>query len=226
LRIWGLYTGARRSAAGRRGRRGRRLLAVVAAVWVVVTLAPGCATTPPGNIDDICEIFEEKDDWFDEAEAVEKRWGVPIHVQMAIIRQESSFKDDARPPRTRLLGFIPWTRPSSAYGYAQAKDATWDWYITKTGNGGADRDDFADALDFVGWYATVSHRNLGISKWDAYRQYLAYHEGHGGYRRKTYRNKPWLVRVAKQVDRNSKRYARQLHGCREELESRWSLWPF
>jgi hypothetical protein len=199
---------------------------VAAAVWVAVTLVPGCATTPPENIDDICEIFEEKDDWFDEAEAVEKRWGVPIHVQMAIIRQESSFRDDAQPPRTWLLGFIPWTRPSSAYGYAQAKDATWDWYITKTSNGGADRDDFADALDFVGWYVTVSHRALGISKWDAYRQYLAYHEGHGGYRRKTYRNKAWLIRVAKKVDRNSKRYARQLHGCREELESRWSLWPF
>ncbi len=197
-----------------------------AAVWMAVILVPGCATTPPENIDDICEIFEEKDDWFDEAEAVEKRWGVPIHVQMAIIRQESSFRDDAQPPRTWLLGIIPWTRPSSAYGYAQAKDGTWDWYMTKTGNGGADRDDFADALDFVGWYVSVSHRALGISKWDAYRQYLAYHEGHGGYRRRTYRNKAWLIRVAKRVDRNAKRYARQLHGCREALESRWSLWPF
>ena len=185
-----------------------------------------CASSPPQNIDNICAIFEEKDDWFEDARASEQRWGTPIHVQMAIIRQESRFRDDAQPPRGTLLGFIPWTRPSSAYGYPQAKDGTWEWYIQKTGNDGADRDDFGDAVDFVGWYTNLSHRRLGISKWDAYRQYLAYHEGHGGFERRTYRKKGWLKSVARKVERQSKRYAAQLKGCREELEEGWSLWPF
>ncbi len=155
-----------------------------------------------------------------------ERWGVPIPVQMAIIRQESRFRDDAKPPRRKLLGMIPWTRPSSAYGYGQVKDETWDWYIQKTGNRGADRDDFDDAIDFVGWYGSVSHRSLGISKWDAYSQYLAYHEGHGGFKRKTYRKKSWLMKVAHRVQVKAKQYSVQLARCEDRLGRGWRLWPF
>jgi hypothetical protein len=198
---------------------------VVLAVGIPLAVI-SCASRPPSNVDNICAIFEEKDDWYEDARASEKRWGTPIHVQMAIIRQESRFQDDAQPPRSTLLGFIPWTRPSSAYGYPQAKDTTWDWYIEETDNSGADRDDFADAVDFVGWYTNRSQRTLGISKWDAYQQYLAYHEGHGGFKRKSFDKKAWLKSVARKVDRQSKRYASQLKGCRAELEQGWSLWPF
>jgi len=45
------------------------------------------------------------------AKKSEERWGTPIHVQLAIIRQESTFKFNARPPRKKLVGFIPWNRP-------------------------------------------------------------------------------------------------------------------
>ena len=41
---------------------------------------------------------------------------------------------------------------SSAYGYAQALEGTWDDYRKDTGRRGADRDDFADSSDFIGWY--------------------------------------------------------------------------
>ncbi len=210
----------------RLGWRSDKAVGVLLLATGITLILMSCASSPPENIDNICAIFEEKDDWFDDAQASEEQWGTPIHVQMAIIRQESRFRDDAQPPRTTLLGFIPWTRPSSAYGYPQAKDATWEWYIRKTGNDGADRDDFADAIDFVGWYTNLSHRTLGISKWDAYQQYLAYHEGHGGFKRKTYRKKGWLKSVARKVDQQSKRYATQLKSCRAELEQGWSLWPF
>lgn len=201
---------------------------LVRSLWLcaVGILLSGCATPPPSNVDNICVIFKEKGGWYKSAKASQKRWGTPIHVQMAIIRQESSFRDDAQPPRSRLLGFIPWKRPSSAYGYPQAKDDTWDWYIRKTGNRGADRDDFSDAVDFVGWYTNVSHAKLGISKWDAKHQYLAYHEGHSGYGKRSYRNKAWLLKVADKVDRQAKTYARQLKSCETELDSGWSLWPF
>lgn len=204
----------------------QRLVIAVLPLTLLSLLLTNCASNPPRNTEDICSIFEEKSDWFEEASASEQRWGTPIHVQLAIIKQESAFHSEAQPPRRKLLGFIPWTRASSAYGYPQAKDSTWDWYMNKTGNHGADRDDFADAVDFVGWYTNLSQSTLGISKWDGYNQYLAYHEGHGGFERKTYRRKKWLQSVARKVDRQSKRFATQLNGCRENLERGWSLWPF
>ena len=53
---------------------------------------------------------------------------------MAIIRQESSFDPNAAPERNKLLGFIPWKRPSSAKGYAQAVEGTWEEYKKETNN--------------------------------------------------------------------------------------------
>ncbi len=128
-----------------RARAGALLLG---ALWLVVVSA--CATAPPKNVENICAIFEEKGGWYKAAKKSEKRWGTPVHVQMSIIRQESSFQFDAKPPRGKLLGFIPWKRPSNAYGYAQALDSTWEWYKDDAGRRWADRDDFDDAIDFVG----------------------------------------------------------------------------
>ena len=95
---------------------------------LTLLLSAACTTAPPENVENICAIFEEKRGWYKSAKKSEKRWGTPVHVQMSIIRQESTFQADARPPRGQLLGFIPWKRPSNAYGYAQALDGTWDWY--------------------------------------------------------------------------------------------------
>ena len=186
-----------------------------------------CTSAPPRNVNNACAIFDEKSDWYQASWQSYKKWGVPVHVQLAILHQESHFVSDARPPRRKLFWFIPWTRPSSAYGYAQVKDSTWQWYKDKTGNRFADRDDYADAVDFIGWYGNMSHRLLGISKWDAYAQYLAYHEGQGGYQRKTYKHKPWLIKVARKVKANAVRYARQLKYCESRLDKGgpW-WWPF
>ena len=87
---------------------------------ILVALASGCATSPPDDPENICAIFKEKRSWRKAAQRSEKRWGTPVHVQMAIIFQESAFEHDARPPRDKLLGIIPWKRPSNAYGYARA----------------------------------------------------------------------------------------------------------
>lgn len=185
-----------------------------------------CSQKAPKNLTDSCAIFEEKDGWYKHSYATYKKWGVPVHVQLAIIYQESRFKYDAKPPRDKLLWVIPWFRKSSAYGYAQVKDSTWDWYRKSTGNRWADRDEFEDAVDFIGWYGNVTYRKLGISKWDTYRQYLAYHEGHGGYKRGTYRKKPWLIKVARKVDARARGYRAQLKQCAHKLDKGWSLWPF
>jgi hypothetical protein len=187
-------------------------------IWVFSLLGllglGGCATAPPQRPQDACAIFDEKPSWYKAARKAEAKWGTPVQVQLAIIRAESGFRHDAKPPRERLLG-VPLWRASSAYGYPQAKDETWDWYRAKTGNRGASRKDFADAVDFVGWYTDVSQRTLGISKWDAYSQYLAYHEGHGGYKRGTYKDKAWLMGVARKVDSYARTYGTQLASCRK-----------
>lgn len=186
----------------------------------------GCATSPPKNMNSSCAIFEEKGGWYDDAKESYEKWGVPIHVQLAIIHQESRFRHNAQTEMEYFLWFIPIGRKSDAYGYAQVKDATWDWYIDQTGNSGADRDDFADAVDFIGWYGNYTHKKLGISKWDAYQQYLAYHEGHGGFKRRTYLQKPWLIKVARKVKTRASQYHTQLSRCQAQLESSWSFWPF
>ena len=185
-----------------------------------------CSTSPPKNLQSSCAIFEEKGGWYKHAHNSYEKWGVPVHVQLAIIYQESRFQDDAKPPREKILWVIPWFRPSSAYGYGQVKDSTWDWYRDSTGNRWADRDDFEDVVDFIGWYGSISHKKLGISKWDGYNQYLAYHEGHGGWKRKTYRKKDWLIKVAKKVDSRAKTYHTQLARCEDDLDKGWDFWPF
>ncbi|MBL6987891.1 MAG: hypothetical protein ISR72_12815 [Methylobacter sp.] len=182
-----------------------------------------CTALPPKNSDNICSTFREKEDWYDDAKNSFEKWGVPIHIQMAIMHQESHFVADAQPPRPWFLGFIPLPRASSAYGYAQAKDETWEGYQNKAGSWGADRDDFADATDFIGWYCNISHTRLGISKLDAKNLYLAYHEGHGGFKRKSFLKKTWLQRVAIKVAKRANLFQRQLGKCKNELESESSF---
>lgn len=191
---------------------------------LALTLAiSSCATPPPKNVANICEIFEERHDWWDAASDMEDKWGTPVHVVMSMMYQESSFRADAAPPMEYFLGFIPIGRASSAYGYSQAKTGTWDEYKKATGNSWADRDDFDDAIDFMGWFTNKTHKINKVSKWDANNQYLNYHEGWGGFKRKTYKKKQWLVRVAKKVDSRAKTYGQQLKGCRDYLDSSW-LW--
>jgi len=199
----------------------RRLLLTTLAPALPLLLA-GCATTPPSSPENLCHIFQEKPDWHRAALATEKKWSVPPQVPMAMMYQESSFRHDAKPPRYYFLGFIPWGRVSSAYGYAQAKDETWSDYKKEAGGWLASRDNFSDALDFMGWYMNKTQRLNGVSKWDAYGQYLNYHEGWGGYRNRSYAQKPWLQRVASQVQARAERFGAQYRGCKDSLGSgRW-----
>ena len=186
-------------------------------VFVAIALQ-GCTVSPPSNPSNLCDIFYEKDDWYDDAADASEKWGTSIPVLMAIMHQESRFQQKAKPPRKKILGFIPGPRPSDSYGYSQAKKSTWQWYMTASGNYGADRDDFEDAVDFIGWYSKVSYQRCSIKRNDAYHLYLAYHEGHGGFNRRTFKNKAWLRRVAKKVASQSYRYAGQLKSCEKNLQ--------
>ena len=185
-----------------------RLIALFACVYM-----GGCATTPPSNINDLCSILREQPGWRDVAMQAESRWGTSPAIALAFIRHESSFKSGAKPPRRKLLGILPWLRPSSAFGYAQATDAAWEDYERASGRRSVRRTDFGDSVDFVGWYNSVSRRVLGLDLADSYSLYLAYHEGHQGFSAGSWRTNDTLKRYAAQVAARARRYALDLRRC-------------
>lgn len=187
-------------------------------VAIVGLVLSSCATTQPRDIDNICAMFEEKNGWYRQASRATRKWGGSVSTIMAFMHRESSFNAKAKPARGRFLWVFPGPRPSDAYGYSQALDDTWDWYRKSSGNRWADRDDFGDAADFIAWYNSVSRQRNRIAPDNVYGLYLAYHEGHGGFARRSYAGKPWLQNLANKVALREKRYAQQLSGCQDELK--------
>ncbi len=188
-------------------------------------LLPACTPEPPKHVDNVCNIFKQYPKWYWYTQDTEKKWGVPISVQMAIIHQESRFNGKAKPEREKLLWVIPWKRPSSSYGYSQALKQTWDHYQKSNGTKHKSRNNFADASDFIGWYGYQAYRKVGIPRNNAYELYLAYHEGLGGYKRGTYKSKTWLIHVAQKVQRRANLYQQQLNICQSKLKTRpWWHW--
>ena len=179
-----------------------------------------CTTNKQINTANSCIIFEQKKNWYKSTKNSFNKWGTPIALQLAIINQESSFTQFAKPKRKKVFGIIPGFRPSTAFGFAQVTNPTWDWYKTKTGNKNASRANFADVTDFIGWYVTQSEKIAGISKNDFYNQYLAYHEGQGGWKKGTHENKKWLIDVAKNVATNANMYNNQLKECENKLNKK------
>ena len=184
-------------------------------------LLGGCARPPPANTGDACTILEDRKDWYYASIQARNNWGMPVAVMLSFIHQESSFKARAKTERTRLFGIIPWKRTTTAYGYAQAIDSTWEQYKKEAGRKFARRSSFSDATDFIGWYNHKSVKTLGLSPRDAYNLYLAYHEGWSGYRKKTHLKKPWLIEAAKKVRQRTDTYARQLKRCAGRLKVPW-----
>jgi len=186
----------------------------LAIVGLVASCGGGGNYSAPRQLDNACAIAAERPAYLRAMRQTERKWGVPVHVQMATMYQESKFIGDARTPHQYALGVIPIGRQSSAFGYSQALDGTWEEYQRNSGNRRARRDNIRDATDFMGWYMHGSQQQLGLSKSDAASQYLAYHEGRGGFRSGSYRQKAWLMRVAGQVNARSAMYRQQLVACR------------
>ncbi|MEM6306292.1 MAG: lytic transglycosylase [Pseudomonadota bacterium] len=182
-------------------------------VLLVASCGGGQQSSAPRDLDNACSILRDKPDYLRAFRAAERKWGVPIHVQMATIHQESKFVSDARTPFRYVLGVLPMGRQSSAFGYSQALDGTWDEYRADQNRRTAKRDRIKDATDFMGWYMNISRERNGIALTDARNQYLAYHEGHTGFARGSYNRKSWLVGVSGKVAARSEMYREQIAAC-------------
>ena len=167
----------------------------------------------PGSLDNACAILNERPEYRRAFKRVESSHGVPMPILMAIIYQESKFISDNRPPHQYALGVIPIGRQSSALGYSQALDGTWKEYQQDRGGRSANREDIFAATDFMGWYMTQTVRETGVPINDTRNQYLAYHDGRTGYLRGTYKAKPWLMRIAGEVEARAVMYDAQLKAC-------------
>ena len=180
-------------------------------LFIIIT---NCSSIP-SNTKNSCSIFNERYLWYKHTKKVEKKWGTPIYVQLAIIKMESDFDWLAKPARKKIFKIIPYKRPSSSFGYSQAVKGTWEQYKKETGNKLATRIRFKDSVDFIGWYTNKSENILGISKKDAFKQYLAYHEGWGNY--KNYKSNNKVIALAKKVKLQSDKYKMQLNDCKKRL---------
>ena len=187
----------------------RNYFLILSAIFIT-----GCSSIPQ-NTSNSCSIFSERYLWYKHAKKTEQKWGTPIYIQLAIIKMESDFDWLAKPPRQKLFKIIPFKRPSSSFGYSQAVKGTWEQYKNETGNKLATRTRFKDSVDFIGWYTNKTESLLKISKKDAFRQYLAYHEGWGGY--KNYKNNQKVIVLAKKVQKQSNKYKSQLKKCQKRL---------
>ena len=174
----------------------------------------GCSSIPK-NTADGCSIFSERYLWYKHAKKTAEKWGTPIYIQLAIIKMESDFDWLAKPARKKIFKVIPYKRPSSSFGYSQAVKGTWRQYKKETGNKYATRTRFKDSVDFIGWYTNKTEKILKISKKDAFRQYVAYHEGWGNY--KNYKKNKKVMGLASKVEKQSKIYKKQLSICDKNL---------
>ena len=167
----------------------------------------------PKHVDQACALLQHDPTWAQSLKNARQKWGAPVELILAIIRHESSFRAQARPPQRYWLGVIPKGRISTAYGYAQVIDRTWRWFKKSTGQPNHRRDHFAHAVDFIAWYIHISHQKLGIGFRHYRHQYYAYHEGHSGFKKKSYRSKPSLIEYTKKVTKTARQYKRQLRHC-------------
>ena len=168
----------------------------------------------PSSQNNACDILDHRTSWKRAVNYTSKKWGVSPALQLAFIKTESNFRARAKTPRKFFLGIIPTGRISSAYGYAQVLDGTWDWYKKDSGNRSASRTDFSDSSDFIGWYVTQTNKKLQISKSNVYRQYLAYHQGHAGYASGRYKSSKAIQAVARRTANTASMFERQLKNCK------------
>lgn len=149
---------------------------------------------------DACALLQSRPHWREALRVGKRQWQIEPWYVLAFMHQESRFNPTAM-------------SSSRAYGLPQAKDATWQWYQQQRNRPDASREHFADSVDFIGWYAHKNVERNQVVLNDVRNQYLAYHEGLGGFESASFIGKPWLLTVADKVVRQAEIYKNQLTRC-------------
>tara|TARA_B100001769_G_C22038333_1_gene558009 strand:+ start:519 stop:1133 length:615 start_codon:yes stop_codon:yes gene_type:complete len=184
-------------------------------IYLIIFLFLYSCSSIPKNTNDGCSIFSERYWWYKHSKKIEQKWGVPIYIQLAFIKMESDFDWLAKPKREKIFKVIPFKRSSTSFGYSQAIKGTWKQYKSETNNPLATRTRYKDSVDFIGWYINKTEKILKISKNNVFKQYIAYHEGWGGY--KNYKKNQKVMQLANRVKIQSDKYKRQLENCKTKL---------
>ena len=195
----------------------KKLKQILNSFFAILFLFTSACSSIPKNTANSCSIFSEKYFWYKHVKKTEKKWGTPVHLQLAFIKMESDFDWFAKPKRLKLFKVIPYKRPSSSFGYSQAVKGTWEQYKKENNKPLATRARFKDSVDFIGWYTNKTSKILKISKNDVFRQYIAYHEGWGNY--KNYKKNQKVILLAKKVENQSNKYKKQLRQCSNKLKT-------
>jgi hypothetical protein len=186
------------------------IVAIIIETLIVIHFWP----RPKEHITNACTLINQHPTWYVDALKSQKRWGAPINVQLAIINHESHFKASATTRNKSFFGIaLPGTHISTALGYTQALDGTWAIYKNHTSNPHALRSSFSAATDFVGWFIHRAVQYAGVNPNDTKNLYLAYHEGIAGFIHHSYQKKPWLMKIASQVQEAANIYKHQLAHC-------------
>ena len=150
--------------------------------------------------DNACALLAARPHWREALQELKRNWQIEPWYVLAFMYQESRFNPTA-------------LSKSQAYGLAQVKAPTWEWYELKRGRINTSRERFDDTTDFMGWYAHQNRVRNGIDLNDVRNQYLAYHEGLGGYEQASFIGKPWLLTVTDKVVDRAMMYQAQLFTC-------------
>lgn len=178
--------------------RAVNLLAFFVAIVAINTGSAKAGT----DLDDACDILRDRIGWYTAASDVSKKWQISVPTILAVMHQESRFKATAA------------AKTTSAYGYAQALDGTWGLYQEANNAADAKRTSFVASADFIGWYMGMTKQRVGVPLDDVAGHYLAYHEGHVGYRSMRWKKNKELVAVAHDVARRADAYEEQMRVCK------------
>lgn len=168
------------------------------AMAAVLILLPSCCCAAVQNI---CDLIKIHPNWYEAAKVTQLKWGVPVPVQLAIIQQESDFDADAKSPT------------STAFGYAQIVNKDWYTYTRRVTDDVQGRNVFADATNFIGWYANLMKSQIHISPDDAFALYMAYHDGSSGYLEDLRRRYAPVRTLAYHVQSVADKYQKELVSC-------------
>ncbi|MDC0534635.1 transglycosylase SLT domain-containing protein [Francisellaceae bacterium] len=177
-----------------------------------IGLLAGCSSSVDlegVNIQNGCQIIQKVPKWGKDLHNVQKKWGVPPSLVLAIIFQESSFNPDAK------------NSTSSAYGYAQVINGTWTEY-KKAVDKDASRSDFDDSADFIGWYLNRIKNKYKLAWSNSANLYMAYMLGESGYKKfitgngSEQQKQSWAAKykIAQKVAANAETYKKQMLECK------------